>query len=72
MYLDKYITCPYFKRVDWKNNRIVCEGVDGAASVMTQFLNREQIKNFVFQRCAENYCLCCVCRGIDEYYEEEL
>lgn len=72
MYLDKYIQCPYFKRVDERNNRIVCEGVDGAVSTMNQFLNKEQIKAFVFSRCANEYCLCCVCRGINEFYEEKI
>lgn len=71
MFLDKHIRCPYFKRIDWKSNRIVCEGVDGAVSTMTQFVNREQVKEFVFQRCASDYCLCCVCRGLEEFYEEE-
>jgi len=70
MYLDKYINCPYFKRIDLKTNRIICEGVDGAASTMMQFVTREQLKKYVFDRCAAGYCLCCVCRGLEEFYEE--
>lgn len=69
MYLDKHIQCPYFKRIDFKANRIVCEGVDGVVSTMCQFQERKALTNFVFERCASNYCLCCVCRGISEFYE---
>jgi len=70
MYLDKYINCPYFKRIDWKTNRIICEGVDGAVSTMMQFTDREKLKSYVFERCAEFNCLCCVRRGLEEFYEE--
>ena len=68
-YIDKHIVCPYFKRFEMEKQQIVCEGVDGASSTRVSFPGVQQLKDFAYDRCAKNYCLCVVCRGLHEFYE---
>lgn len=68
-YIDKVVNCPYYRRVDWEKNQIVCEGVDGASSSRMVFETRQELKQFIRERCSTHYCLCVLCRAINEYYE---
>lgn len=68
-YIDKYVICPYYKRVDPDRNQIVCEGVDGASSTRLGFENKQERENYMRTRCTSDYCLCAVCRGVHEFYE---
>lgn len=68
-YVDKFVICPYYKRVDKEKNQIVCEGVDGAASTRVVFQNKQEVEAYMRARCTSDYCLCAVCRGVHEYYE---
>ena len=70
-YLDKDIKCPFYRRLDFKQRQIVCEGVDGASSSRLQFMDKANMKNYVLRRCTTDYCLCCQYRGLYEFYEVE-
>lgn len=70
-YMDKHIKCPYFQQFYTSHSQIYCDGADGMKRVISQFSSREELKAFVFERCAKHYCLCPVYRGLYEYYEEE-
>ncbi|MCR5466794.1 MAG: hypothetical protein K6F11_08185 [Lachnospiraceae bacterium] len=67
--MDKYVTCPYYKRIEKDKNHIVCEGVDGASSARMVFSSPKECEEYMRERCTSNYCLCVICRGIHEYYE---
>lgn len=68
-FIDKYVVCPYYKRIDREKNQIVCEGVDGASSTRLGFENKQERETYMRARCTSDYCLCSVCRGIHEFYE---
>jgi len=71
-FMDKHMTCPYFRRFDTDGKtQIVCEGVDGASSSRMSFSGIKQLKEYAMSRCASDYCLCVLCRGLNEFYEGE-
>jgi hypothetical protein len=70
-FMDKYIVCPYFRRIE--TNQICCEGVDGASTSRMAFRNMKELKDYAFRTCATAaYGLCPLARGITEYLEAEL
>ena len=71
-FVDKFVTCPYYKRVDKDKNQIVCEGVDGASSSRLVFPSGKECEAYMRARCTSDYCLCVLCRGLNEFYEEEI
>lgn len=68
-FIDKDVQCPYYKRVDRTRSQIICEGIDGATSSRLQFSGNNAMFEFMRQRCTTDYCLCHMCRGLNEYYE---
>lgn len=69
-YFDKHIKCPYFRECNPNSKQITCEGVDGVSSTRMNFRNYHKMKEYIFNRCAKDYCLCVLCRGLNEFYEE--
>lgn len=67
-YVDKFVQCPYYKRVDWEKKHVVCEGVDGALTSRVTFETRKDLEEYMRSRCTTEYCLCAICRGIHEYW----
>ena len=70
-YLEKYIQCPFYNGMRFDRCAISCEGVEGASCIQTKFKGIKGLKEYVFTRCAKDYVLCPVYRGLYEYYEEE-
>lgn len=71
-YLEKDVRCPFYSYFRFSDSVIVCEGVEGASSIQSKFKSVKELKEFVLRRCACDYMLCPIYRGLYEYYEEEL
>ena len=66
------VLCPFYKFDDWKNHRIVCEGIVDQSTLASTFRIRKDYQDQLDRFCCEHYKMCEIYRMIyDAKYEED-